>query len=46
MKLFFSKAEMFGNEHMNLHMLELIHPWCQEALSAAGRGSAAGRCCL
>lgn len=43
---FFPKAELFGKEHLNLHMLELIHQWCQEVLSAAGRGSAAARCCL
>lgn len=45
MKLF-SKNDVFGNEHLNLHMLELIHSWCQEVLSVARRGCAAGQCCL
>lgn len=42
----FSKNDVFGNEHLNSRVLELVHSWCQEVLSVARRGCAAGQCCL
>lgn len=37
---------MFGNEHLNLHMLELIHPWCQKrSLLRGGDLQLAGAAC-